>query len=89
MRYIPGFEFTVGQKQQSIKSGSLLEQNKKKKHDVDFTMGNTYKLYYIECVNDNFKYTFLNLTNTQDDPKHIIFKSIFDADERISKIVGG
>ena len=91
MKYIPGFEFVVGNIGRS--GGSLLEQKNKKDsiaRDQDFTMGKRYKLYNIKPVDAKVQYSFL--TDGVKGSMNILvidFNNIQEADNKIDKLIGG
>ena len=90
MKYIPGFEFTVGNIVRQ--GGSLIEQRNKANslsNDKDFVKGQKYKIYHIQPLGEKVEYVFLTNDARNNRIKLTIeFRNIKEADERISKIMG-
>ena len=85
MKYIPGFTFVPGNFE--MKSGSILQQQAKKKkilRNAIFKEGVEYKIHHIEPSPENVKYIFLA------DNRYVemTFNTIKEAEEKISKVLG-
>lgn len=85
MKYIPGFQFVVGNTP-TRKGGSVLQQtNTPIIKDKLFEYGKTYKLYHIKRETNQYKYIFLTDHKTKFE---LIFNSVEEAETRIDRLIG-
>jgi len=87
MKYIPGYCFTVGENIRA--GGSILQQRDMKskiaKVGKNFTVGQTYKIFYITPNKDGIVYTFIDNTNNRFEEK---FNNQEDAESKIDFLRG-